>query len=583
MLWMQAPHEYGAVHFHDDDLADAGWAADATLTVPADWRSGFYALRLTARLHGEEVESFVAFFVSAAPGQPKARVAYVASTATFLAYANQALRHDQMHMESMLEKLIVLSADDVYLQEHPEVGLSTYDRHSDGSGACYSNANRPILNMRPAGMAFGYGNDSLVTDWLEGRGTDYDVISDEHIHLHGAALLAPYRCVVTGSHPEYFSREMLNAFEQYQDQGGRHMYLGGNGFYWRSAWHPTKRGHFEVRRGVTGVRTWEGEAGENGLSYSPEPSGLWRSNGRAPQRLVGVGFCAQVYTRGSPYRALPDAHKPEAAWVFAGVDLAQPIGDFGLRGGGAAGIEGRPCRIHAGLARQAAAPGHGRPVGHRWPAVDGGIRLHPPRAERRPVEPGARRPGAVRHARRRAGVLDRLDRLVVRAAAQRLRQQHRAHHRQCAGPLSATLKSKDFSFMTVSAANPIQYLNPEGLPTPSGHFSQLAVIDVEGHAEARLPRGPVGRAGLRCGLHRPRAGSPGPLGQRRDRADGRRPAAQRYRSRSRSMWCRGTAALPLAEARTAKLGEVRPASTLVYVAALARPTYHYEVDVVAAG
>ncbi len=41
----------------------------------------------------------------------------------------------------------------------------------------------------------------------------------------------------------------------------------------------------EMRRGITGVRTWEGEPGESQLGFTGEPGGLWRSLGRAPQRL----------------------------------------------------------------------------------------------------------------------------------------------------------------------------------------------------------------------------------------------------------------------------------------------------------
>jgi N,N-dimethylformamidase len=338
--WTEAPAEYGAIQFHDDDMIDAGWQPDLGLTIPADWRSGFYALRLTAtRPDGVAVESHVPFFIRAPLGKPRAKLAVVASTATFLAYANQALRLDQSHAESMLEGLMVLSLDDVYLQEHRELGLSTYDTHSDGSGWCYSSAARPILNMRPRGNTFNYVNDTHLLDWLESEGIDYDVIIDEDIHHHGAQTLSPYACVITVSHPEYFSERMLNAFAAYQLAGGRHMYLGGNGFYWRIGWHPTRPHTMEIRRGVQGTRTWEGEPGENGLSFTGEPSGLWRASGRPPQRLVGVGFDAQVFDRSAGYRRLEASFDPRAAFVFEGVGAEETIGDFGLRGNGAAGLE----------------------------------------------------------------------------------------------------------------------------------------------------------------------------------------------------------------------------------------------------
>lgn len=337
--WPEAPWLYGAIHFHADDMADCGWSPDLTLRIPEHWRSGFHSLELTATHKGEQVESHVPFFIRATPGQPRSPLAVVASTATFLAYANSALRLDQVHAEAMLEGLIVLSRDDVYLQSHRELGLSTYDTHADGSGWCTSTASRPILNMRPRGNTFNYGADSLLLDWLEQEGLEYDLITDDDIHRHGLSVLAPYRCVVTGSHPEYFSAAMLDAFDAYQRGGGRHVYLGGNGFYWRIAFHPTLPHAMEIRRGQIGLRTWEGEAGETTLAFTGEPSGLWRANGRAPQRLVGVGFDAQVFDRSAPYRRLPASHDPRVGFIFEGVGADEPIGDFGLRNGGAAGIE----------------------------------------------------------------------------------------------------------------------------------------------------------------------------------------------------------------------------------------------------
>jgi N,N-dimethylformamidase len=335
--WTEAPHEYGAIHFHDDDIDDCGWETDLALDIPADWPTGFYALQLTAPAvtpGGAPVESHIPFFIGAAPGAPRAKLALVASTATFLAYSNSAIRLDLTPTEAMLEQLLVLGPDDLYLQEHRELGLSTYDTHSDGSGWCYASGRRPILNMRPYASGY-YMMDTRVIDWLDQLGTPYDVITDEAIHRHGAQLLAGYTCVMTGCHPEYYSGQMLDAFETYQGQGGRHIYLGGNGFYWRTAFHPTRSAHIEIRRGLTGTRTWEGEAGENSLSFTGEPSGLWRSNGRAPQRLVGVGFDAQIFDRGGSYRRLAASHDPRAAFVFEGIGRDEVIGDFGLRGGAA--------------------------------------------------------------------------------------------------------------------------------------------------------------------------------------------------------------------------------------------------------
>jgi N,N-dimethylformamidase len=84
---------------------------------------------------------------------------------------------------------------------------------------------------------------------LGAEGFEYDVATDRELHDEGAALLERYKVVMTGSHPEYYSAEMLDAWEDYLSAGGRGMYLGGNGFYWVIAWHPEKKHLMEIRRG----------------------------------------------------------------------------------------------------------------------------------------------------------------------------------------------------------------------------------------------------------------------------------------------------------------------------------------------
>ena len=53
--------------------------------------------------------------------------------------------------EAYQGRLTVIDAIDMLLLEHPELGFSTYDRHRDGSGVCYSSRLRPATNIRPTG------------------------------------------------------------------------------------------------------------------------------------------------------------------------------------------------------------------------------------------------------------------------------------------------------------------------------------------------------------------------------------------------------------------------------------------------
>jgi N,N-dimethylformamidase len=151
--------------------------------------------------------------------------------------------------------------------------------------------------------------------------------------------LRPYRVVITGSHPEYYTTAMSNGLASWLALGGRLMYLGGNGFYWRAALSPHFPGAVEVRRAENGTRTWSAPPGEYHHAFTGERGGLWRNLGRPPQCLVGVGFAAEGFDVSSFFRRRPGSTDPRAAFIFAGIGADEVIGDFGGLGGGAAGIE----------------------------------------------------------------------------------------------------------------------------------------------------------------------------------------------------------------------------------------------------
>jgi N,N-dimethylformamidase len=334
MDWQQAPEQYGAIHFHDDDLVDASWQPDFEYTIPAGLRSGIYAARLSA----DGPVFWVPFFVRPPRGQTTSSVAFLASTATYTAYLNYKNRYLSLIGERYTGRLVVMDEIDALLLEFPELGLSTYDRHTDGSGVAYSSRHRPLTNVRPTGRHWNFNVDLFIIDWLEKLGDDYDVVTEEDLVREGLGLLAPYRVVLTGSHPEYDTAGMLDALDGYLRRGGRLMYLGGNGFYWRIAHHPSRDGVIEVRRAEGGVRAWDAEPGEAYHSFTGEYGGLWRRNARAPQRLVGVGFISQGFDRCSYYRRLPAADDARVAWAFDGIS-DDILGDFGVLQGGAAGLE----------------------------------------------------------------------------------------------------------------------------------------------------------------------------------------------------------------------------------------------------
>ena len=348
MCWRHAPEEYAAIHFHDDDIVDCGWPATHEWTVPAGIRSGSYALLLKAG----DVEENIPFFIVPKAGSPRARIAVLMSTFTYVVYQNNA-RIDWIDPQWQQAWHALTKTWGGYPNnpgDYPEYGWSTYNYHSDRTGICFASWQRPMLNVRIGYLTYAhphlrasglrhYPADHHLLSWLKARGYDFDVITDWELDREGYELLRHYPVVLTGSHPEYHTEAMLDAVERYRDGGGRLCYLGGNGFYWKIALSVDQPGLIEIRRAEGGIRAWASDVGEYYNQIDGSYGGLWRRNGRPPQELVGVGFTAQGGFVGSHYRVLEEARtEPRVSWILGGI-TDETIGAFGLSGHGAAGFE----------------------------------------------------------------------------------------------------------------------------------------------------------------------------------------------------------------------------------------------------
>ena len=332
--WTRKPEHYGAIHFHDDDLHDAGWLTSVILTVPEGLKSGVYAGRFRA---GKD-EAYVPFYVRPAKRAKKAAIAFLGSTATYMAYSNNHWQLDEEKAEVKRGRIIAYTGDELFLNERRDLGLSTYDTHRDGSGVVYASRLRPVvINFNPKSIIWSFNADTHVTDWMEAEGFDFDVVTDEDIHAEGVAALEGYKVIVTGAHPEYWSTDMWDALTAYFDRGGRMMYLGGNGFYWRIGWNGDLTA-IEIRRAESGARFWASLPGEYHQSFTGEMGGLWKRIGRPPQSLVGIGTFATGFDRCGWFERAEGSRNPRAAWIFEGVGDG-PIGNYGVLGNGAAGIE----------------------------------------------------------------------------------------------------------------------------------------------------------------------------------------------------------------------------------------------------
>ena len=428
MCWRHARHEYGAIHFHDDDLYDAGWDVDFEWTVPARVASGVYA----ARLRAKGAEEYVPFVVLPSPGKA-ARIAFLLPTVEYMAYANEHLAFDGPLGELLTGQIPTLNANQLFLNEHREYGASLYDTHSDGSGVCYSSRLRPILNMRPkvetpwacagedATNAREFILDMYVVDWLTHFGFDHDVITDEDVHREGIDLLKPYHVLITGGHPEYYSKAMRDAVHGFTQQGGRLMYLGGNGFYWRVAMH----------RGGAG-----GDRGAPLRGRDPHLGGRpWRVLSQLHRRVrrdlapSGRHRAAAVGRRRFRRRRVR-----QVLLLPAHAGQLRPPRALHLRGDRRGRADRRFRLSRRGRGRQRAgchrsAPGHAparagpRAFGEPHRPLSGGERggaCESLRARWHRAREGQGRHGLLRNAERRRGLLGRLDLLPGEPAVERV-------------------------------------------------------------------------------------------------------------------------------------------------------------------
>lgn len=319
---------YSALQFHPEAVDDANWSKSLDLTVPKCAESGLYGLELKGADGDFDVVPFV---VTPPANAPSARILMVMPTLTYLAYAGELLTADKTPRFGRQSPFDPRSA-----------GLGLYDRFANGDGVRYSTSARPLHNMRVGflnvdrvGLYRNFAADVMILEWLAREGFAVDIVTDNDLHCGGSAALERYAAVITGCHPEYATYEMMRAYRSYLTKGGRLLYLGGNGFYWKTVIDPSRPDVIEVSRGFTGTRLWESAPGEAMHLTTGELGGLWRHLGISPHDLVGNGFSGMGVKGGGHYQLndVPD----DLAWLIEGVP--ESFGKAGLTLGRAASDE----------------------------------------------------------------------------------------------------------------------------------------------------------------------------------------------------------------------------------------------------
>ena len=270
----------GVDHPVPPDASSMGcrWPASVRLPIPADWRSGYYRVSLSA---GEAKGS--CFFVLR-PAEPGAstRVLIQLSTNTYNAYNNFG-------------------------------GFSLYAYNGLGG-----NQGHRVSFQRPPGSQFDTWERPFV-DWAERAGIALDFAANSDLEFHPEMLKA-YRLVLSVGHDEYWSKPMRDHLEAFIRDGGNVAFFSGNTCCWQ----------VRSEEGGAALTCWK-------QNYHSDPvygaragyetlSSLWSHAliKRPENELTGVGFLWGGYHKS--HGQLMDGsgaftvHRPDH-WIYEGTGL----------------------------------------------------------------------------------------------------------------------------------------------------------------------------------------------------------------------------------------------------------------------
>ena len=259
------------------------WDPSFSLTVPADWLSGFYAAKCETVTHSTY---YVVFIVKPKPDEHKGLLV-LANTNTWNAYNGWGGHSNYSFYK---EKTLSFARPNLHL------------------------LNCPQDHLRGNHMLRG---EIWLLDWLDASGYAYDLFTDVDFH-GGIENMQSYNAVILSTHPEYWSTAMQDNLQTYLDQGGKLLYLGGNGMY-RIVDFLLDPDHPE--RDYKAFTT-------SSLESPPflEAPELFRKNGRSERRIFGVAY--EDFGKYSTYTV----RTPHRFFLGTGLTDGDPIGLSGRNG-----------------------------------------------------------------------------------------------------------------------------------------------------------------------------------------------------------------------------------------------------------
>lgn len=246
-----------------------------------------------------------------APARPQARLAVLASNLTWNAYNSFGGRSNYIHADGFPPTPTINARAE--LKRYSDAGFFTWgaddypalslDRPEPFNHIDFAEKitdpieGRQACHLAPA--------EWRLLGWLEREGFAHDYYAETQLD-DGTLDLGAYTALVTAVHPEYWTRHMYTRVKQWVfDQGGRLLYLGGNGLNCEVELLPGGGVRYRNEK-LTGL----------------DVAGLGGKESRLHKRLeseanlLGVVFTTTGVMTGAPYRVVAGDH-----WLFAGTGL----------------------------------------------------------------------------------------------------------------------------------------------------------------------------------------------------------------------------------------------------------------------
>ena len=289
----------GAVHPVPENASSHGcrWPVSLSLTLPADWRSGYYHVTLRAedgggkfiqRNHRTATGSCYFVLRTAQPGATS-RVLLQLATHTYNAYNNWG-------------------------------GFSLYAYHGRGG-----NQGHRVSYLRPPSSNYPLWEQPFVA-WAEKNGYTLEFAANGDLESR-PELLKSCKLVLSVGHDEYWSAPMRDHLETFIRDGGHVAFLSGNTCCWQVRAEDNGTALTCWKQNFQQDPVFAARAGYATLST------LWSHHlvARPENHLTGVGFLWGGYHRS--HGQLMDGsgaftvHRPDH-WLFAGTGL-QRGAEFG--------------------------------------------------------------------------------------------------------------------------------------------------------------------------------------------------------------------------------------------------------------